>query len=202
MKPTIFLICGPSGSGKTTVCDKIFEVDKENVSVLNEDSFYIPLLSGENPTSHNFDLPSSIDFSLMESCVEDLKNGKDAVVPIYDFVTHSRIGTKIICAKKFIVIEGILVFTREKLREYASLLIYVETNEFMCFLRRLKRDMAQRGRTFESVEKQYIEQVYPAFLEFVKPFSRYANLKLVNSTNEDYTGMDVIINMIKSNSKN
>lgn len=195
--PTIYSICGPSGSGKSTVSDKVKEIDPENVCIINEDSFYIPLEKDEDPSTHNFDDPKSIDWQLFNECVEELKNGKETVVPIYDFVTHSRVGSKKITPKKLILIEGILLFTCEQIRKYSSLLIYVDAEQVICFIRRMERDIKERGRTIESVIKQYTEQVLPAFKDYIEPSSRYANITIHNTLNNDYTGMETFIKLCK-----
>ena len=187
---SIYSICGPSGSGKSTVCEKICEGIK--VCVVKEDWYYIPLKEGEDPTTHNFDIPSSLDWEKFVSDVRKLKNGEEIEAPVYDFVTHSRTGTQKVIPEKLIIIEGILLFTCEELRNLSSLLIYVDADQITCFLRRKERDMKERGRTLESVEKQYKEQVYPAFKEFVEPSSKHANITIHNSKNDDYTGFDFI----------
>lgn len=198
---TIFLICGASGSGKSTVCDKIIdEIGKENICVVKEDWYYIPLKEGEDATTHNFDIPSSLDWDNFVSDVEKLKNSDDGTeveAPVYDFVTHSRTGTQKVTSKKLIIIEGILLFTCEKLRDLSEYLVYVKANQYICFLRRMKRDVKERGRTIESVEKQYNEQVYPAYEQYVKPLSVHADVTVHNNKNDDYTGMKIIIEYVK-----
>lgn len=198
MKNTIFLICGASGSGKSTVCDRICEeISKENICVVKEDWYYIPLKKDEDPATHNFDIPSSLDWETFVSDVKKLGNDEIVEAPIYDFVTHSRTGTQKVIPKKLIIVEGILLFTCDELRKLSKLLVYVKADQITCFLRRMKRDIKERGRTMESVEKQYTEQVYPAFKKFVEPSSEHANITLHNSKNDDYTGMEMLIEYVK-----
>lgn len=198
-RPYIIGISGASCSGKTTVSTKILgkikTIDElnDNVCLLSQDSYYI---SGNVAT--NYDVPSALEFDLMYEHLQKLIEGETINAPIYDFSTHSRKEeTKVIKPAKIIIIEGILIFTQEKIRELCDLKVYVEADDAICYARRLKRDVIERGRTFEEVEKRYLEHVVPCLNNYIKPSRFYASIILVNNTSGVFVGLDILLDHIE-----
>lgn len=189
-KPIVILVCGPSGSGKSTVCEKIIKIlTLLNACLVLEDWYYHSLPKGKDATKHNFDEPSAIELLLLVEHIKQLINGESVEAPIYDFVSHSRIGTQTVQPRRVIIVEGILLLTCEELRNLATLMVYVDANPITCFIRRKKRDMAERGRSSDDVDRQVVQQVYPAYEQYVKPSSTYANITVHNNKDDEYTGM-------------
>ena len=178
--PLVIGIAGGSGSGKTTVAQEILQrVGRERIAFLQHDSYYKDL-SGLPPTQRaqiNFDHPNSLETELLIQHVASLRDGKAVEVPIYNFSTDSRTGqTFKVQPRRVILVEGILIFTEAALREMFDVKIFVDTDSDLRFIRRLERDLAERGRTTESVIKQYQSTVRPMHLEFVEPSKRYADV--------------------------
>jgi uridine kinase len=178
--PLVIGIAGGSGSGKTTVAQEILQrVGPDRIAFLQHDSYYKDL-SGLPPTQRaevNFDHPNSLETDLLIEHIAALRDGKSVDVPIYDFSTHSRTSkTFTVQPRRVILVEGILIFTEAALREMFDVKIFVDTDSDMRFIRRLERDITERGRTTESVIKQYQSTVRPMHLEFVEPSKRYADV--------------------------
>jgi uridine kinase len=178
--PLTIGIAGGSGSGKTTVAQEILErVGHDKIAFLQHDSYYKDL-SGLPPAQRaelNFDHPNSLETELLIQHVQALHSGESVEVPIYDFSTHSRTSrTFRVQPKRVIIVEGILIFVDASLRELFDLKIFVDTDPDIRFIRRLQRDIAERGRSTESVIKQYHATVRPMHLEFVEPSKRYADV--------------------------
>lgn len=178
--PLVIGIAGGSGSGKTTVAQEILQrVGPERIAFLQHDSYYKDL-SGLPPTQRaevNFDHPNSLETDLLIEHIASLRDGKAVEVPIYDFSTHSRTArTFTVQPRGVILVEGILIFTEAALREMFDVKIFVDTDSDLRLIRRLERDIAERGRTPQSVIKQYQSTVRPMHLEFVEPSKRYADI--------------------------
>ncbi len=178
--PLIIGIAGGSGSGKTTVAQEILNrVGPDRIAYLPHDSYYKDL-SGLPPVQKaevNFDHPNSLETELLAQHVRQLKDGKSIKLPVYDFSTHSRTEKTIpISPHRVIVVEGILIFAEPELRPLFDIKIFVDTDADLRFIRRLQRDITERGRTPESVIKQYLKTVRPMHLEFVEPSKRYADV--------------------------
>ncbi|MGB8983088.1 MAG: uridine kinase [Anaerolineales bacterium] len=178
--PLVIGIAGGSGSGKTTVAQEILQrVGPERIAFLQHDSYYKDL-SGLPPTQRaevNFDHPNSLETELLIEHIASLRDGKAVEVPIYDFSTHSRTArTFTVQPRGVILVEGILIFTEAALREMFDVKIFVDTDSDLRLIRRLERDIAERGRTPQSVIKQYQSTVRPMHLEFVEPSKRYADI--------------------------
>ena len=178
--PLVIGIAGGSGSGKTTVAQEILNrVGPERIAYLPHDAYYKDL-SGLPPVQRaevNFDHPNSLDNDLLISHVEQLKAHKPAKLPVYDFSTHSRTSqTLLIAPRNVIIVEGILIFAEPELRRLFDVKIFVDTDSDLRFIRRLQRDISERGRTTESVIHQYLKTVRPMHLEFVEPSKRYADI--------------------------
>jgi len=178
--PLVIGIAGGSGSGKTTVAQEILNrVGPERIAYLPHDAYYKDL-SGLPPVQRaevNFDHPNSLDNDLLISHVEQLKAHKPAKLPVYDFSTHSRTSqTLLIAPRNVIIVEGILIFAEPKLRRLFDVKIFVDTDSDIRFIRRLQRDISERGRNTESVIHQYLKTVRPMHMEFVEPSKRYADI--------------------------
>ena len=178
--PLVIGIAGGSGSGKTTVAQEILQrVGRERIAFLQHDSYYKDL-TGLPPTQRaevNFDHPNSLENELLIQHVASLCDGKPVEVPIYDFSTDSRTGqTVTVHPQRVILVEGILIFTEATLREMFDVKIFVDTDADLRLIRRLQRDITERGRTTESVIEQYLSTVRPMHLEFVEPSKRYADV--------------------------
>jgi len=173
-------VAGGSGSGKTTVAQMILQrVGPDRISFLQHDSYYKDL-SGLPQTQRaevNFDHPNSLDNDMLVRHILLLKEGKPVDVPIYNFSTHSRTDkTFVVQPRPVILVEGILIFTEPELRQLFDVKIFVDTDSDIRFIRRLQRDITERGRTTESVIKQYQSTVRPMHMEFVEPSKRYADI--------------------------
>jgi len=176
--PKIIGISGGSGSGKTTIVRKISESISEFVFI-PQDNYYrsAEFITNQNITDFNFDHPNAFDKELMFQHLNDLKNGKSIQMPQYDFVHHRRQDETVeVKPKKVIIFEGIMVFYEKSIRDLMDLKIFVDTPDDIRFIRRLQRDVNERGRTQESVIKQYMDVVRPGHFEFIEPTKRYADI--------------------------
>ena len=178
--PLVIGIAGGSGSGKTTVAQEILNrVGADRIAFLQHDSYYKDL-TGLPPAQRaevNFDHPNSLETDLLRQHVLSLRDGHAVQVPIYNFSTHSRTDqTFTVAPHRVIMVEGILIFVEPALRELFDIKVFVDTDADIRFIRRLQRDIAERGRTTESVIKQYQATVRPMHLEFVEPSKRYADI--------------------------
>jgi uridine kinase len=178
--PLIVGIAGGSGSGKTTVAQEILNrVGPEHIAYLPHDAYYKDL-SGLPPAQKaevNFDHPNSLETELLTQHVKQLRDGQSVELPVYDFSTDRRTEKTIpIMPHRVIVVEGILIFAEPELRPLFDIKIFVDTDPDLRFIRRLQRDITERGRTPESVIKQYLKTVRPMHLEFVEPSKRYADV--------------------------
>lgn len=173
-------IAGGSGSGKTLVTQRIIEeLGSDRVMILQQDSYYKDLshLSFDERAAQNFDHPNAIDSELLLQHVEELLNGWTVAIPLYDFTTHTRRAeTRRAGPHDIIVLEGILILDNPRLREVMDIKVYVDTDPDIRFIRRLKRDTAERGRTMQAVIEQYESSVRPMHLQFVEPTKRYADI--------------------------
>jgi len=179
MKPITIGVAGGSGSGKTTVALSILEkVGFENIAYISHDSYYrnwtLPL---EERAKLNYDHPDAFDNDLFIEQIEILQSDRAIECPVYDFKAHSRsTETRRVEPQKVILIDGILIFADKKLRELMGIKIFVDTDSDIRFIRRLQRDITERGRTTQSVIDQYQKTVRPMHLEFVEPSKRYADV--------------------------
>lgn len=197
----VFGIAGGTGSGKTTIADYILKtVGPEKIAFLPHDAYYRDQtnLTQEERAQINFDHPSSLETELLIEHITKLRNQETIHLPTYDFKTHSRTqDTIIIKPQPIIVIEGILIFVEPELRDLFDLKIYVDTDADIRFIRRLKRDIEERGRTTKSVINQYLETVRPMHLEFVEPSKRYASV-IIPEGGYNTVALDLIVARIES----
>ncbi len=194
-------IAGGSGSGKTTVAQEILQrVGPERIAFLQHDSYYKDL-SGLPPAQKaevNFDHPNSLETGLLIQHIASLRDGKPVEVPIYDFSTHSRTSqTFTVQPRGVILVEGILIFTEAALRDMFDIKIFVDTDSDIRFIRRLERDLAERGRTTESVIKQYQATVRPMHMEFVEPSKRYADI-IIPEGGHNTAALDMVVARIEA----
>lgn len=187
MKPYIIGIAGGSGSGKSTFAARIKEAFQTQVSLVSCDNYYLPHddLPLEDRAHLNYDAPEALEFDLMVKHLEQLKNGQAALCPVYDFTRHTR-SDKVteIKPRPIILIDGILIFHDESLRNCMDLKIYVETDADERILRRARRDMQERGRDLDSVIDQYLSTVKPMHNTYVKPTKIFADIILNGGKNE------------------
>lgn len=187
MKPYIIGIAGGSGSGKSTFAERIKEAFPTQVSLISCDNYYLPHdeLTLEKRAHLNYDAPEALEFDLMVRHLEELKNGQAALCPVYDFTRHTRSDRVTeIEPRPIILIDGILIFHDEALRECMDLKIYVETDADERILRRARRDMHERGRDLDSVIEQYLSTVKPMHNTYVKPTKVFADIILNGGKNE------------------
>jgi uridine kinase len=175
-------IAGGTGSGKTTIAEMIAkDLGKRRVTTLLQDNYYRDLahLPVAERNAKNFDHPDAVDVELMAAHARALKQGRSIRQPCYDFVTHTRKAKTVpVQPKRVLLVEGILVLACEELRNLMDVKLYVDTDDDIRFIRRLKRDTLERGRRMESVIDQYLATVRPMHLEFVEKSKRYADLVL------------------------
>ena len=187
MKPYIIGIAGGSGSGKSTFAGRLKEAFPDRISLISCDNYYLPHdeLSLEQRAHLNYDAPEALEFDLMVRHLEELKNCKPALCPVYDFTRHTR-SDKVteIEPRPIILIDGILIFHDTALRECMDLKIYVETDADERILRRAKRDMQERGRDLDSVIDQYLTTVKPMHNTYVNPTKVFADIILNGGKNE------------------
>ncbi len=193
-------ISGGTGSGKTTVANRILEsVSAREVVFIQQDSYYRNLadLPLDFQSVANFDHPDAIDNDLLTHHVRKLRAGEPIELPIYDFVTHSRLNeTRRVEPKAIVIVEGILIFTDSRLREQMDIKVFVETPDDIRFIRRLRRDIAERGRTVESVIEQYLVTVRPMHMQFVEPSKRYADV-IIPEGGHNLVSIDLISGKIR-----
>lgn len=194
-------IAGGTGSGKTTIADYILAtVGPENIAFLPHDAYYHELhhLSAEERAQVNFDHPASLETDLLIEHINQLKAGHPIELPHYDFKTHTRTKeTTLIEPQQILIVEGILIFAEPELRKLFDLKIYVDTDADIRFIRRLRRDIEERGRTTDSVIKQYLETVRPMHLEFVEPSKRYASV-IIPEGGHNIVALDLIVARIET----
>ncbi len=173
-------VAGGTGSGKTTVAEAIVtRIGRDRIAYLQHDSYYRELSGHQlhHILHHNFDHPDALESELLAAHVRELKAGRPVEVPVYDFTRHVRTGaTRTVESRGVILVEGILIFVERELREQFDIKIFVDTDADLRFIRRLRRDIAERGRTVDNVVHQYLETVRPMHLEFVEPSKRWADL--------------------------
>lgn len=194
-------IAGGTGSGKTTVVNEILkQVGEDIVSYIPHDAYYKEFeeLPPNQKAAINYDHPNSLDTALMIQHIELLKSGKKIDLPIYDFTTHSRTKETIaISPNPVIIVEGILIFTDPVLRDLCDIKIFVDTDADIRLIRRIRRDISERGRTVESVLRQYESTVRPMHLEFVEPVKRYADV-IIPEGGYNEVALDMVIARIET----
>ncbi|MFW5713484.1 MAG: uridine kinase [Brevefilum sp.] len=195
-KTMVVGIAGGTGSGKTTLADLILKrVGRDRITYLPHDAYYrdqksLPL---EERAKVNYDHPDSLETELLVDHIHQLKNGQAVEMPVYDFTTHSRKDeTVLVEPKPVLIVEGILIFVEKELRNLFDMKIYVDTDADIRFIRRLTRDIEERGRTVQSVIEQYLDTVRPMHLEFVESSKRNADI-IVPEGGLNTVALDMVI---------
>ena len=193
-------ICGGTGSGKTTIARAIVEaVGRENVVLVEQDSYYRNLADMPLDERHqaNFDHPDSIDSDMMVNHLIRLKQGLSVEMPLYDFVTHTRSEEiEIINPKPVVIVEGILIFAESRVLDLLDVRVFVDTPDDVRLMRRLRRDITERGRTFERTLEQYERTIRPMHFEFVEPSKRHADIIIPEGSNTGVT-VEFLCSMVR-----
>jgi uridine kinase len=194
-------ICGGTGSGKTTITNRLTEaLSEDSVLLLQQDHYYkdTPHLPLDQRAKQNFDHPNSLDTQLLISHVRALREGQAIERPVYDFTQHRRVPATVhLESRPALIVEGILIFENSALRSLCDIKIFVDTEADLRFIRRLRRDIRERGRTVESVTDQYMATVRPMHMEFVEPSKRYADV-IIPEGGYNEVGIDLVIQKIRS----
>jgi uridine kinase len=193
-------IAGGTGSGKSTVARKIADgLPADSVAVIDHDSYYRDRsdLTYEARSRLNFDHPDSLDNDLLVQHLESLRSGSGVDVPNYDFKTHARLAERRrVEPPRILIVEGILVFVEERVRSLLDVKIFVDTDADIRVFRRIRRDLEQRGRTFQQVREQYYATVRPMHLQFVEPSKRWADL-IVPEGGDNHIAIDLILGKLR-----
>jgi uridine kinase len=199
MKTLCIGVAGGTGSGKTTVADEIVRrVGPERIVIVNQDRYYHDLahLEGHERAHHNFDHPDAIEEELLAQHLRLLKAGQPAPLPVYDFARHLRLSEiEWVDPQPVIILEGILILAIPALREVLDVKIFVDTDADLRFIRRLLRDMAERGRSVNGVVEQYLATVRPMHLEFVESSKRWADV-IIPEGGFNTVALDLVISRI------
>lgn len=194
-------ICGGTGSGKTTITDRLISaLSEQTVVLLQQDHYYkdLPHLNFEQRAKVNFDHPDAVETPLMIQQLKALREGRGVDRPVYDFTQHRRIAQTVrVEPRPAILLEGILIFENIEVRKLLDIKIFVDTDADIRFIRRLRRDVRDRGRTVESVIDQYLTTVRPMHNEFIEPSKRHADVIIPEGGHND-VGIDLVIQKIKS----
>lgn len=200
-KPLVIGIAGGTGSGKTTVTNVILKrVGARHIALLPHDAYYrdVPDLTLAERERINYDHPDSLETELLIQHIHQLKDWQPVELPVYDFTTHSRTSRTVhVEPRRVILVEGILIFYEPELRPLFDVKIYVDTDADIRFIRRLQRDIVERGRTTESVIHQYLSTVRPMHLEFVEPSKRYADV-IIPEGGLNTVAMDMVTARLES----
>jgi len=201
MKKTIIGVAGGTGSGKTTVVNKIIQnLPREKVLAITQDSYYKDQshIHWEERKKINYDHPLAFDNDLLIEVLNRLKSGEPAEEPLYSYITYSRQKeVKILEPKEIIILEGILILEDKRIRDLLDVKVYVDTDADERFIRRLKRDIIERGRSVDGVIDQYLEVVRPMHLQFVESTKRYADI-IVPDGGQNAVAIDLITTKIRS----
>ena len=201
-KTLIIGITGGTGSGKSTVCKAIKDsIPAENIAILEQDAYYKDQthLSFEDRLKTNYDHPLAFDNKLLINHIDMLCEGKSIEKPIYDYELHTRKQneTVTISPKDIIIVEGIMILEDEELRDKLDIKIYVDTEDDIRILRRIQRDIKERGRTVDSVIEQYLQTVKPAHDQFIEPYKKYSDI-IIPEGGQNEVAIDIVIARIKT----
>jgi len=198
-------ITGGSASGKTLIAHKIakfLEEKNKEVTLVSQDHFYKSVPHGTDISTYNFDDPNALDLDELHQAVSILKYGRNVLIPTYNFKIHQRDGQQEIKTARIIIVEGIFVFNNSRLRDLFDLKIFVDASSEVRLLRRIERDIAERGRDISSIKKQYLAFVKPAYRTYIKSTKQYADITIPNEGDETLVGVklvnDFLLNTINS----
>lgn len=191
-------ICGPSGSGKTTLSQSLQKMmGDKNLTILQEDSYYKDFshLTVEQREKINFDHPNAFDYQLLDHHLKFLLSGKNIQQPQYDYITHCRTNkTSLVKSSRIIILEGLLILNHSKFRNLMTMKVFIDTKIDICLIRRIQRDINERGRELTSIINQYIRTVRPMYFKFVKPSKEFADIIIPHGGENDSA-----INILHSN---
>jgi len=200
-RPVVIGVAGGSGSGKTTVVSRIVgSLGDDHVTVLEHDRYYRDRkdLRLEERAALNYDHPDALETDLLVEHLKELRTGRSVQAPVYDFTLHARRSvTDLALPRQAIILEGILIYTDAALRDLMDVKVFVDTDADTRFIRRLRRDVAERGRTMDSVIEQYQSTVKPMHLEFVEPSKRYADI-IIPVGGYNPIAIDMMLTLIRS----
>ena len=192
-------ICGGTGSGKTTLTNALRRRFPDDISIVYQDNYYRrnDEMPPEERAKLNYDHPSAIELDLMAEQIRQLKEGKSVLCPVYDFSINNRTDETVeIKPTRVIIVEGILIFTSRELRDLLDIKVFVDADADVRILRRLSRDITERGRTIESVINQYLTTVKPMHEQFVEPSKKYADI-LVQNGGLNKVAAELLIGRVK-----
>lgn len=199
-RPIIIGVAGGSGSGKTTVCNKIYDYfSGKSIAMIEHDSYYRDQsdISFEERLKTNYDHPFAFDTDLLVEHLKKLQNNEDIEVPVYDYSRHTRSDQTIhVKSRDVIIVEGILILEDERLRDLMDIKIYVDTTADLRIIRRIQRDMQERGRSLDSVIDQYLSVVREMHEQFVEPSKKYANI-IIPEGGHNQVAIDLVIAKIR-----
>jgi uridine kinase len=195
-QPRVLGVAGGTGSGKTTVVRSILDaVGRDRIALIEQDNYYrdVDWDTDASLLHHNFDHPAALDNELLVEHVSELRAGRPVEVPVYDFVRHRRTDrTRLVEPRPVVLLEGILIFVEPTLRAIQDFKVYVDTDADIRLIRRLTRDLDERGRTVEDVLRQYQETVRPMHLEFVEPSKRWADI-IIPEGGENRVALEMVV---------
>ena len=201
MKPLVIGLAGGTGSGKTSVANRILEqLDPDHVVVIQHDSYYKDLAKQEGgaPEKVNFDHPDSLETELLVDHLKQLCEWLPVNEPMYNFTTHRRMAeTRLLEPREIVLVDGILIFVEKRLRELMDIKIFVDTDADERLIRRVRRDILERGRSVENVMNQYLSTVKPMHLEFVEPSKHWADIIIPRGA-QNTVAIDMVVTKIRS----
>lgn len=200
MHAMVLGVAGGTGSGKTSVAEAILStVGRERIAFLAQDNYYrdVDWAGPSEILAHNFDHPNALDSELLVEHLRDLKHGRAVELPVYDFVRHRRTGRTVrIEPRPVVLVEGILLFAEPAVRELLDFKVFVDTDADVRLVRRIRRDLTERGRDVADVLRQYMTTVRPMHLEFVEPSKRWADV-IVPEGGENYVALSMVVARIE-----
>ena len=201
IKPIIIGVSGGSGSGKTTVVQRgVDDLGSEQIPVIQHDYYYRDrsAVAREERARLNYDHPDALDTSLLVTHLHELRAGRPVEIPVYDFANHTRLANTVrIDPRKVVIVEGMLILAERVLRDLMDIRVFVDTDPDLRLVRRVERDVSERGRAIQSVFEQYLETVRPMHLEFVEPSKRWAHI-IIPEGGFNRVGVDMLVAKIRA----